>query len=179
MMFRCFPVLLLLFLSSNAFAQSAADCAVLEEASDRLACYDKLFDNSGQPARQPNRRTPAPEAPREQTSQASTPSSTSPAPKPPTDEEVTSNEPDFGLTKPPVKDQKPELAQIDSRVDSITRRARDEMAFHLANDQTWAQTSARHVTIKVGDEVVVRKRRLGGYVLIDERGASTKVVRLR
>ena len=87
---------------------------------------------------------------------------------------------DFG-SKPAVEKTKPkkaEIKEIASRVESITRRLRNKMVFHLANDQIWVQTSNKHVTIREGDKVFVRKLRLGAYVLVNERGASTRVTRV-
>ena len=166
-MIRCFVVLFFVFSCLDAFSQPVSDCAALENAAKRLICYDKIFRNNGQPGR----RTPSAEL--------SLPSSTSSAPPPPTSEVVTSNQSIPDPTQKPSTKNAREFKRFGSQVHSITRRARNEMAFHLANDQIWVQISPRYVTIKEGDNVEVRKQRMGGYILINERGASTRVSRLR
>ena len=91
-------------------------------------------------------------------------------------------EADFGReqierAKPIV--ERDEIAEINASVTDIKRRARNEMIVYLSNGQVWAQVSPRYLTIRNGDGVVVRRGRMGGYILTTERGGSTRVKRLR
>ncbi len=171
-MFRSLVTIAILAAAPHDIVQSARDCAAVIEQEQRLACYDGLFRTATP------ERVDAPVDPQIIIDTAVTPQTPSPQDPPPIQQ--TASEEDFGSETviEQTKPKKQEVTQIRSRVESITRRLRNQMVFHLANDQTWTQTASRHVTIRVGDKVSIRKMRLGGYKLTNEKGASTKVTRI-
>lgn len=82
----------------------------------------------------------------------------------------------FGSEQLPDDDK---LRELVSTVVKISRRVHNEMVVQLENSQIWTQTSARHLNLREGDNVIIRRGRLGGYILTSERGGSTRVKRLR
>ncbi len=148
--------LLLTATSLPAAADDVATCQSIDADVERLACYDTLFRDAVEVAS--TTVTPAdaePEAPAEA---------------------------DFGReqierAKPIV--ERDEIDEINASVTDIKRRARNELIVYLSNGQVWGQVSPRYLTIKNGDGVVVRRGRMGGYILTTERGGSTRVKRLR
>ncbi len=171
-MFRCFVVLFLFFIGLDAFAQSASDCAAMQDATERLACYDKLFESSGQPARQSSTRTPTTI---EDLGLPSTQSSAAGEPERPKAED------DFGLEQ--AERARPEpprtIGEIQSRVKALRRKDRQEVIFLLDNGQIWIQDVFRFMTVEQGDAVTIKRARMGGYIMTTERGASTRVQRIR
>ncbi len=71
-----------------------------------------------------------------------------------------------------------DLDQLASTVVAIRKQARQNTAYRLANGQVWMQTTPREVTIDEGDQVTIRRGLLGGYVLRNRDGASTRVGRI-
>ncbi len=51
--------------------------------------------------------------------------------------------------------------------------------FLLENDQIWLQEAPRSLPFDEGDEVRVKSAKLGGYMLSNERGVSTRVRRIK
>ena len=95
---------------------------------------------------------------------------------------VASKPPELGddqvrRAKPIAERNEPET--LNATVIKVTRRARNELAFELDNEQLWAQVTPRYLSIKAKDRVIIKKGRLGGYILTTERGGSTRVKRLR
>jgi hypothetical protein len=89
---------------------------------------------------------------------------------------------DFGkeqIERQRAKNDKLEDTQIASTIVSLERRARGIVAYHLTNGQTWAQTQARRNTIRENDQVIVKRGRLGGYTLTNQRGVSSFVRRIQ
>ncbi len=148
--------LFLIALSLPAAADDVATCAGIEADTDRLACYDALFRDAVNVA---SADVTKPEA----------------DPEPPAEAEFGREQ--IERAKPIV--ERDEIAEINASVTDIKRRARNELIVYLSNGQVWAQVSPRYLTIKSGDGVVVRRGRMGGYILTTERGGSTRVKRLR
>ena len=95
---------------------------------------------------------------------------------------VASKPPELGddqvrRAKPIAERNEPET--LNATVIKVSRRARNELAFELDNEQLWAQVTPRYLSIKAKDRVIIKKGRLGGYILTTERGGSTRVKRLR
>ncbi len=148
-----------------AAAGSGAQCAEIEGDAARLACYDGVFRNGSGDATGPS--------PEITLSAPAQPATTSPE----TDAESKFGREQIERQQPPK--EREGLTEISSDVMDIKRRARNELVVYLTNGQVWVQTSPRYLTIKNGDSVIVRRGRMGGYILTTERGGSTRVKRLR
>ncbi|MDP6375994.1 MAG: hypothetical protein QF921_11255 [Pseudomonadales bacterium] len=133
----------------------------MEDDNARLACYDTWFASTRSGAAPPATPPEAPQPPAEQ--------------KP--------READFGqeqvARRTPPSERPPQIEEIRTTITKISQRARREAIYYLANEQVWTQTNYRFVTIREGDSVTIKKARLGGYILTTEKGASTRVKRLR
>ena len=51
--------------------------------------------------------------------------------------------------------------------------------FLLDNGQIWIQDVFRYMAVDEGDAVTIKRARMGGYIMTTERGASTRVQRIR
>ncbi len=72
-----------------------------------------------------------------------------------------------------------EVDLLESKIVAVRRQARQNTFYRLANGQVWMQTEPREVTIDEGDHVTIRRGMLGGYMLRNRDGASTRVGRIR
>ncbi len=147
-------------------AHSSGECDAVPIAVERLACYDRLHP---------------PRLVAEAKTETETEAETIKAPA--VTESVTKKfvEDKFGQEQLQKKTAA-KAAVVDTmagRITEITRRARQEMVFHLDNAQVWMQVTARFRMIKVGEAVKIKRARLGGYILTTEHGVSTRVKRLR
>ena len=158
MLSRCLVTLLFLF-TPLVFAHTPGDCDAVANADQRLACYDRLH--------------PPPLVTTSQAEKIPVPGAT-------VAEKAVEGE--FGQEQLQKKSTDTAATVSDSmtgKIASITRRVRQEMVFHLDNGQVWMQVTARFRTIKVGEAVVIKRARLGGYILTTEQGVSTRVKRLQ
>lgn len=64
---------------------------------------------------------------------------------------------------------------VNGRITQINKTLHNELLVELDNGQIWRQLSPRFMSIKEGDEVIVKKARLGGYILSTASGGSTRV----
>lgn len=87
----------------------------------------------------------------------------------------------FGAEQKPnvVKQKVSEVLEIEATISKLGRRARNELFFTLDNGQVWSQVSPRDLDLDEGDTVTISRARFGGYILTSQRGASTRVKRLR
>lgn len=170
-------------------AESAAQkCAVISDATQRLACYDSLFRDrataSGQagvaaPATAPAVSAPAASAAAVPAAAASAAVVSPTAGTPATVDPVA----EFGLTEQQKERRKPPEAKAE-RVESIeatvTAAEQDRgglWRLTLDNGQVWAQTeSALGVRFEAGSKVEIRRGALGSFAL---RVPGRPVIRVR
>ena len=144
-------------------------CLDLHNARARLACYDNA---AGYAPKSQGRVSEI---------LSSTPSSSANLDNPTPEELEKQSETDFGLEQTRRKKEKEKqkaLESIGGTVAKLSKRPRREIVVELENGQVWTQTSPRFLTIRVGDEVVIKRARLGGYILTTSRGGSSRVKRL-
>ena len=172
-MIRCTPFILLLFACLEVGAQSSTACSILEDPDERLACYDRLFQQRDQLPEQSSTRTTTIEDLALPSKEAPTPASSEPL-EPTVDDE-------FGreqtLRKKPTDPKK--VVEIESIIKALRRKDRQEIVFLLENGQIWIQDVFRFMTVDQGDAVSIRRLRMGGYLMTTEGGASTRVKRIK
>lgn len=149
------------------------DCAQVEDARERLACFDRKYP------RDPNKPNVVPGI-----QQSAPVSRTQPQPI-----ATPSQQPEAEVAAEPAEDRRGFRSggMLDSRdeVDFTTTiaaiRARDQqkMVFRLDNDQIWMQSSPRALPFKVGDTVTVKSGTIGGYIMRNEGGTATRVERIK
>ena len=163
----------LTFLAPQAFANT--NCAQLENARERLACYDSQFPPeegrelpriTSEPIRAPATLGNEPTQSTEQTL-ASTSTRTRPAPQP--GERGGGGAGLFGWT---------DQIDLDTEIVAVRRGNQQRMVFRLANGQIWMQNNARDLPFSVGDKVTIKNGRIGGYMMRSDAGTSTRVRRI-
>ncbi|MGK0225063.1 MAG: hypothetical protein ACI9ON_004323 [Limisphaerales bacterium] len=189
--------LLLLSVSGAVFGQdgtSEENCALIENARERLVCYDRTFP-IGVRAELPKISSeviaPA-QSPESQTLEGQSlntaPASADEAQAPVTAVEDTSGlRARKGTTASPAagKNRTKGMFSWDDELDftAEVKAVRDEgqqrMVFLLDNEQIWMQSSPRLLPIKKGDSVRVKSGKIGGYIMRNQNGTSTRVNRIK
>jgi len=94
-----------------------------------------------------------------------------------TPEEVFGAEQIPHVETPKVEPEQPR--NLESSITAIDQRPRGELTFTLVNGQKWTQKEVeKKKRYTVGDRVTVERVSLGGYVLTNTRGVSSRVKRL-
>lgn len=191
--FVCISLLVALGSSHvTAAAGSGEACGQLDDATERLVCYDRIFRPSPSPvqteqvlntpavttepvtvATQPAPRIqqtrPATEAPVEQIIVSSVPA---------TVDGVPIGEAYFGKYNYEI----PKSVRVREVTATVTKQRKiwpdERIEYVLTNGQRWRQTRAQKATIRDGEEVTIRSGRLGGFMLSNARGASARVKRV-
>jgi hypothetical protein len=161
-------VCVLIWLAGGLVSSARADepggpheCAAIENASARLACYDRWFTPPVTPA----------EAPEDDDGTAVAGPASSPADQ-------------FGLTRAQIEAREPEhheqrLDRIEARVTGIRYPSTGERIITLDNGQVWRQTEATvRGPVREGDLVTIRRGALGSFKLVTPGGASLGVRRI-
>ena len=160
----CIPVIILSLAASCVTGaepdKATHPCAVIEDAGERLGCYDEAFPR---PADAPARKQ-------------------EPAAVPATDP---ARFEEFGLSEAQLRDRQPDSARanrverIEATVVGLGHRATGERIIRLDNGQLWVQTE---VTVRgplaEGDEVVIRRAALGTFMLVTPGRVALRVRRL-
>ncbi len=199
-------VSILVLISSTLFGVAAAaaedagagaeeaDCSQIENARERLACFDRRYprDDSkpnyipseaprivSEPIRprqgEAGTTGAAPAAPRPATAPAPAAESGSSAPAGAEEEN-----PDLApLPKKGGIFDAPTKVEITSTLAAIKAEDQKKMVFRLANGQIWIQVAARDLPFKKGDEVTIKSGTIGGYILRNAKGTSTRVKRIK
>jgi len=199
-------VLFILFLlTSPAYADDGPDCSSIKDRNARLACFDRLFPIAPETPKQQapstdgqqTTQTAAPVTPAQQPASPEQAPISSSQPVP-----VTAQSPNApAVTEPPAivkADKKKEKTSFTNNLISKTKRMfdretvkviatikevidrdRKKMVFLLDNDQIWLQTSPRNLPIRQDDKVTIKSGFIGGYILRNEKGTSTRVERIR
>ena len=164
--------------ATNAQAEGAdLDCAQIEDARERLACFDQKYPRDpDKPNVVPGTRIES-SAPRPRAAQQST------------DDRQAPYEPQAERREEPAEDRRgfPSGGLLDARDDvnisstiaAVRFRDKQKMVFRLENGQIWMQSSPRDLPIRVGDAVTIKSGTIGGYILSVDGGVSTRVQRIK
>jgi hypothetical protein len=200
---RYLPIILFL-LTSPAFADNGPDCSSIKDRNDRLACFDRLFPIAPET---PKQQAPSTDGPQPtQTAAPATPAQLPATPeKPPISSSegvpVTAQSPNapaitetpavaktdktkkLSFTKNILRKTKRmfdrETVEVTATIKEVIDRDRKKMVFLLDNDQIWLQASPRNLPIRQNDRVTIKSGFIGGYILRNEKGTSTRVERIR
>jgi len=92
---------------------------------------------------------------------------------------------EFGMTAE-LSDQLPagerpvELTEISATVTEVSKRPYGEHVVTLANGQVWTEKRAESgFRVKVGDTIIIKKGRLGGFRIVGRGNRSSAVVRIK
>ena len=178
--------------SLNVSAQEARDCSQIENARERLACFDNQFPSESRRAYEANKakgptlqETPiqpsvAP-APAATETPASQPVPTAPPANPAADQTGNADDAPIFSTEKKGGGLFDSRKKIDfaSTIVAVKNENKRKMVFRLENDQIWIQVSPRDLPIKVGDKITIKSAIAGGYILRNEGGTSTRVRRIQ
>ena len=161
-------------LCQTAVAAPAVSCSQIENARERLACFDQQFPRdegapslpriTSEPIRTPDRLgqdTPVLEGEYDQPRYRSR-----------TDAPPSPGRPGG------IFDQTEEL-DMTSTIAALRRGDQQRMIYRLENGQIWMQNSPRDLPFKIGDEIRIKNGRIGGYIMSSERGVTTRVRRVQ
>ena len=163
-----------------AAAESAEDCAAIDDANERLACYDRrnprakpapeAVTEAAPPERRTRRPTYQPEAVARDRETAPTPAApAAPAPLTRGEEPADAKKKSGGLF------QWREKVNFTSEIAALRRGEKQRMVFRLANGEIWMQNTARDLPFSIGDQVTIKSGRFGGYIMRSASGTSTRV----
>ena len=157
---------------SGVAAEPSHPCSAIDDASQRLVCYDAAF---GRPAG----TTTVTITPQPALAPATTATTATAAADP-----VAQQRAEFGLSDAAKKARDPQqAAQAESITDTLAelgQRPTGELVFNLQNGQVWLQIEADTRTrVKAGDTVTIRKGALGSFLLVGPDRVSVRVRRAR
>ncbi len=165
---------LILLVSSVALAKTEAECAQVENARERLACFDRLFPSSDRPTPTPAAKSEPKKAPVPVQSSEPLPQRSVPLPDTRQSAPVESKLPSKGG----MFDKGPTV-NLTATIKAVRRADQQKMMFLLDNDELWMQVTARTLRIRKGDLVSIKSARIGGYMLQTDGGISTRVTRIK
>jgi hypothetical protein len=177
-------------LGASAQTLDFGSCVRVDDASARLACYDRAAGRK--PTSQPAvpaapAVAPAPRAPVGDVRAPVTPPPVAPAPAMPRDPAASfgAEKPVDSLTASQVKTEKKkqkddEVRQIEARITEVRTRPEGQQVITLDNGQVWGQSEVqREPQFQVGDVVIIRRAMLGSFLLNLQKGSpSTRVKRI-
>ena len=152
--------------------QVRVSCSDIADATERLACFDRTFPGDSNTATQRAKvdpiqtRSVVPEAAVIAPADPVAPAANTGAGQP-----VAETSRGMFSKKPKVK--------ISSRLKSVRDMDKQKMIFLLENDQIWMQDSPRSLPFSKGQEVSIKSGTIGGYLLSNEEGVSTRVRRIK
>jgi len=150
--------------TSSVAAESARDCARIESATERLACYDVAFG-----AEADAKQRSADELAGDSAAAAAAASTTAQRSKP--------DEADFGFTKQKTETEGESLT---STISGLSRDAYKRRVFELENGQVWRQIEYKSLSVDVGDVAVIRHGSFSSYKLyIGDTKRWTRVRRFK
>ncbi len=170
---RYLVVVLGLLVSPAAWSESTSECSQIENARERLACFDHQFPNA-------ERILPKQQEPAEAKVFA---------PPPPAAELSSGAEQTASVetrsTQPPASDTGSgglfgwlDELNIDTEIAAVRSGGQQRMVFRLTNGQIWMQSSPRDLPFAAGDKVNIKNARMGGYIMRSDSGTSTRVRRI-
>jgi hypothetical protein len=167
------PVAGLLILSHTVLAQEESlSCHQITDPGERLACYDRAFQDG-----------PTESGKREVSPSVESKTVTE---KPPADSPVISQKSSAtsSADQPAVATSRglfsaKDKLNINSRLVSVRDKDKQKMVFRLENEQIWLQDSPRSLPFRKGDEVTIKSATIGGYILSNQKGVSTRVRQIK
>ena len=151
-----------------AIAAEEVDCSTLENAEERLACYDARFQEKSVEPPVAEAEKEAPQIVSEPV-RSTEPQAAEPPPVAPVDSKEEGKTWLFGSPK----------VDITSTIRAIRAGEKQKMVFRLENDQIWIQATPRPLPFQVGDTVTIKNAFFGGYFMSTEKGLSTRVQRIK
>ena len=156
---------------ATAEERSAQECATIESASERLACFDAQYGKSKESVRA------APPTGDDVDKNKSAAAAGTAAATTAVDKSATSTDDDFGFTKPK---QETEGESLTSGISAVSKDAYRRLVFELDNGQVWRQIEYKRFTADAGDVTVIRHGSFGSYKLyIEGTKPWTRVRRVR
>jgi hypothetical protein len=171
---------LLFFVSQPGIAEKIdpRTCRTIVDRDERLACFDRAY--FGDEEKTVTDQSPTEQPRLEQNKQVEVVPSPSAEPQPieggVISERQQSPQPSKSQTKSRSLFGLPERAVIDGRIAKMSNKNQQRMAFKLDSGDIWVQSSPRNLPFKVGDQVTIKSGRLGGFILRNQSGTTTRVV---
>jgi len=150
--------------SGTSYAQESEDCSQIENARERLACFDRVFPSADRPIVAPTYSVPE--------------RRTLPPAKPTVEAPPESAQP----AEPPRRRglfDYPEEINFEAEVAAVRIKDKQRPIYLLANEQVWMQDSPRTAGIRKGDRVTIKNAKLQGYMMVTESGKSIRVRRIK
>ncbi len=164
----CVPLLLGLEVAFGA--DSANDCAAIEAADERLACFDRVFGSSEDAQAEGRTAEPAAAAPAQDAGVSAAAAAAAGA------SAVSSEEADFGLEKPKSETEGKSLT---SGIARVGKDGYGKLIFELENGQVWQQTEYKRFSAREGQTAVIRHGSFGSYKMyIEGKSIWTRVRRV-
>ncbi len=177
-------------------AEGELNCAAIENARERLACYDRAYSDRPMPPPKIRTEVIAPPATLGQPSTAATRQSGTP------DSSSSGNEANTTLdsridsataptarrgTAAPTSESKrsggmfsrSEKVEFSSTIRTIRDEDDQRMIFLLDNEQIWIQAAPRFIPFKEGDVVTIKSGLIGGFTMRNEKDVTTRVQRIK
>lgn len=138
--------------------QTAVDCAAIESAEQRLACFDAAYGKSETLPEQIETSSgaatdspPGDAGPAAAAGAAAATATTTPP-----------DEADFGLSKSKTETEGESLV---SGIAAVSKDGYDKLIFELENGQVWRQLEYKRFIVKAGDVAEIRHGSFGSYKL--------------
>lgn len=160
-----------LAINSIAWSEQTSECSQIEDKNERLLCFDREFPNTAQP----NKPSETPQTSSDRIS--NTPVSKAAVPASSQPEIQAEPKESNGFSVAGLLDWK-ETQSFESEIAAIRSGGQQRMVFRLDNGQIWMQTSPRELPFSVGNKVVIKSGRIGGFIMRSESGTSTRVKRI-
>ena len=172
-----------LALGTSGTQADLADCHGIQDASQRLACYDRISGRvpvagraEGSPVISPsvNPSVEADDRPVPQSGTSTTASAKAPGATVQSGAAAVDDR--FGLQ--PERSLVP--GTLTATLSRVERNRYGKLTVYLENDQVWRQLDSSRLLLSTGDEVVIREASLGSHLLEKQSGSrSIRVKRLR
>jgi hypothetical protein len=165
--------------SSNSLAAQVKRCALLADASARLACYDALA-GAAAPSAATAKAAPSPSAGGSAGTLPSSSAAAAPVAAPGTP--AVPNVADFGVRNSPLQAERDPVREktMLAVVSAVSFRGRGELVVTLDNGQVWRQLQPSDYPLKPGDHVEIDVAALGSYRLwTPSTRRATKVTRIQ
>ncbi len=154
-------VLLVLWPFSLRAEEVRVSCSNIADAAERLACFDRTFPGASD-GEELQTEAVKPEEP----VQPKVPATTARV------------EPQAEPSKGGIFSKKAKVS-ISSTLKSVRDSDKQKMVFLLENDQIWIQHSPRSLPFAKGQEVTIKSGTIGGYLMSNTDGLSTRVRRIK
>lgn len=178
-------------------AEGELNCAAIENARERLACYDRAYSDRpmpppkirteviappatlGQPSTPATRQSGAEsgasanKASVNSTSDSRIDSATAPTARRGTAAPTSESKRTGGMFS------RSEKVEFSSTIRTIRDEDDQRMIFLLDNEQIWIQAAPRFIPFKEGDVVTIKSGLIGGFTMRNEKDVTTRVQRIK